>query len=272
MLRRLDGLLYKDYKDYGEIPRTHFFVAEAYSVKERLVNAVHERAALDPSWKPTSDALKQLKISISIIANNSEAYAKTSPSGIIVLTMGLFSQGVIPSTETSVDPDSLAVILGHEIGHLIANHEREGGNENGGGGKRVDFTYPKEKELEADYIGVILMANACFDPRAAERVWTRLKHLDIGDVAMRRKERVLGREKKEKEEEEEEVGVGHNLINRFHGARMDICRSLILEGLAVYQDANCSRVLAPYVPPPSSFSSSSDGKLLRVEKEKVDDS
>jgi predicted Zn-dependent protease len=37
--------------------------------------------------------------------------------------------------------------------------------------------FSRSCEKEADHIGLLLMAKACYDPEAAIRVWTRMKNL-----------------------------------------------------------------------------------------------
>ncbi|CAB4478156.1 uncharacterized protein OCT59_007381 [Rhizophagus irregularis] len=91
--------------------------------------------------------------------------------------------------------DGLAAVLGHEIGHQVARHSAE----------KLSFVkililaqlflsiiidpgllgrllmefgmmlpFSRKCEIEADYIGLILMAQACYDPREARKVWERM--------------------------------------------------------------------------------------------------
>ncbi|XP_063931659.1 uncharacterized protein LOC135143679 [Zophobas morio] len=95
--------------------------------------------------------------------------------------------------------DSLAAVLGHEIGHVLARH----GAEKQAFSILTRFIYPlfsiifnidpllltgttklllelpfsRRCEKEADHIGMILMARACFDPFAAIRMWEKLQAL-----------------------------------------------------------------------------------------------
>jgi len=98
------------------------------------------------------------------------------------------------------DEDELAAILGHEMAHNLARHA----------GERMsssiliniiaratllfdstgflysiflpaatllhDLPHSREHEVEADYIGLHLAADACYDPRAAKRVFNAMKH------------------------------------------------------------------------------------------------
>ncbi len=110
--------------------------------------------------------------------------------------------GIIP---VAANDDGLAAIMGHEIGHALAHHGAErmaqqnlqrivgagvsmgaGGMDIGaqravmgvfGGVSKYGFALPfsRNHESEADYIGLVLMARACYDPREAPKLWERMK-------------------------------------------------------------------------------------------------
>lgn len=125
--------------------------------------------------------------------NSVNAFAM--PGGKVVVYTGLLS---ITQTE-----DALAVVMGHEIAHVLARHSNErlsqqvalqyGGAIAGGllgnsqvmqqlgsvvfglGGQYgVMMPYARKHEYEADEIGLILMAIAGYDPRVAISFWTRM--------------------------------------------------------------------------------------------------
>jgi len=102
--------------------------------------------------------------------------------------------GILPFTQ---DDTGLAVVMGHEIGHAVARHGSErmsqsipvevllqwAAGEYGQGAAQlgaqvanlgVFLPWGRKQELEADHIGLIYMARAGFDPREAERFWTRM--------------------------------------------------------------------------------------------------
>lgn len=119
--------------------------------------------------------------------------------------------GIIPVAVADGAGDAgLAAIMGHEIGHALAHHGAErmaqqnmqrivgagvamgaGGMDMGaqravmgvfGGVSKYGFALPfsRSHESEADYIGLILMARACYDPREAPRLWERMKQASGG--------------------------------------------------------------------------------------------
>ena len=109
--------------------------------------------------------------------------------------------GILPYTK---DETGLAVVLGHEVGHAIAEHGNERMSQallaNMGAvalsaalAQKPDQTrqlfmtvygvgtsvgvllpYSRLQESEADHIGLILMARAGYDPRAAVPFWERM--------------------------------------------------------------------------------------------------
>lgn len=125
--------------------------------------------------------------------NSVNAFAM--PGGKVVIYTGL-----LPVTQTE---DALAVVIGHEIAHVLAHHSSErmsqqvalqyGGAIAGGllGDSQimqqlgstvfglgaqygVMMPYARTQEYEADEIGLILMALAGYDPRVAVSFWTRM--------------------------------------------------------------------------------------------------
>lgn len=113
--------------------------------------------------------------------------------------------GILPVAKDDV---GLAVVLGHEIGHAIARHGAERMSQSKiaqlpslaisvftgdpvlrdtyqkvyGAGVNVGVLLPfsRKHESEADHIGLILMAKAGYDPRAAVAFWERMASLQKG--------------------------------------------------------------------------------------------
>ncbi|KAF1808574.1 hypothetical protein P152DRAFT_443650 [Eremomyces bilateralis CBS 781.70] len=98
--------------------------------------------------------------------------------------------------------DSLAAVLGHEIAHNVARHSAErmsllfpllGINFIlsailglppflGNAAINLGFGLPRSRaqESEADYIGLMIMAQACYDPAMVPSLWTRMSQLNKG--------------------------------------------------------------------------------------------
>lgn len=125
--------------------------------------------------------------------NSVNAFAM--PGGKVVIYTGL-----LPVTQTE---EALAVVIGHEIAHVIARHSNErlsqqvalqyGGAIAGGllGNSQamqqlgsavfglgaqygVMMPYARKQEYEADEIGLIIMAMAGYNPQVAVPFWTRM--------------------------------------------------------------------------------------------------
>ena len=111
--------------------------------------------------------------------------------------IGIYS-GLI--TKLGLSDDELAAVIGHEIAHALREHSREkmsqaqlsnafvqgilsSGSKNAGvAGAAVavgsqlfiQLPYSRDMELEADSMGLELMARAGFDPRTASNVWRKM--------------------------------------------------------------------------------------------------
>ncbi len=115
--------------------------------------------------------------------------------------------GIIPVVQNE---NGLAVVMGHEIAHAIARHGAERmalqkltqigtiaagmsiGDMNAGQQRAVMgalgagaqfgmlLPFSRKHESEADYIGLIYLARACYDPTEAPRLWERMGQLQQG--------------------------------------------------------------------------------------------
>lgn len=125
------------------------------------------------------------------VVRSPEANAFVLPGNHIFVFTGLFRY--------ARDEDDLASILGHEMAHNLARHAGERASEGllaGVLGRLALLADPsgilysvllpartllwslphsREHEAEADRIGIILAGEACYDPRAARRVFARMK-------------------------------------------------------------------------------------------------
>ena len=131
-----------------------------------------------------------------VVFDSKEANAFCLPGGKV----GVYT-GILPITK---DDAGLATVLGHEIGHAVAHHGAERlsqaqvtqglGSLAGvaigsssyaqyqnlfmslyGVGSQVGYELPhsRAQESEADHIGIIYMARAGYDPKAAIEFWQR---------------------------------------------------------------------------------------------------
>lgn len=130
------------------------------------------------------------------VIESDQANAFALPGGYTAVYTGL-----LPIAEND---NGLAVVMGHEIGHALAHHGAErmaqqnmqrivgsgvaisaGGMDYQaqqavmgvfGGISQYGYALPfsRKHESEADYIGLILMSRACYDPREAPRLWERM--------------------------------------------------------------------------------------------------
>ncbi|KAI0179117.1 hypothetical protein GGR52DRAFT_570017 [Hypoxylon sp. FL1284] len=137
---------------------------------------------------------------ISVIEDPNTANAFVLPGGKVFVFSGL-----LPIARNE---HGLATVLGHEIAHNLAGHvaERMSGQIGinimlyslifltGGlailgtqfiGGAVLDLLFSRPmgrmQESEADYIGLMMMAEACYDPREALGFWQRMERAHQGE-------------------------------------------------------------------------------------------
>jgi predicted Zn-dependent protease len=142
------------------------------------------------------DLIKDFQWQFNLIEDDKTANAWVMPGGKAAVYTG-----ILPFTK---DETGLAVVLGHEVGHALANHGNErmsqellanmGGTAlsvalssqpqmtqelamaafGAGASIGVLLPYSRLQESEADHIGLILMARAGYDPREAVPFWQRM--------------------------------------------------------------------------------------------------
>lgn len=139
------------------------------------------------------------------LVKSKDVNAFCMPGGKIVVY-----EGLLPITR---DETGLAIVLGHEIAHAVAKHANErisqqmalqyGGQIAGGllgnnaaaqeiGGLvfgigsqlGIMLPYSRKHEYEADELGLIFMAMAGYDPRAAEDFWIRMSQAAGGKAGL----------------------------------------------------------------------------------------
>ena len=134
------------------------------------------------------------------LLENNEANAWCLPGGKVAVYTG-----ILPYTQTE---EGLATVMSHEIAHAIARHGAEGNTQsalfqeglqllssslNNNSNQKDIMTaatilgnvgfilpYSRKHESEADYIGLILMARAGYDPYKAIEFWERMSQAHSG--------------------------------------------------------------------------------------------
>ncbi|MDR5865246.1 M48 family metallopeptidase [Halomonas koreensis] len=135
------------------------------------------------------------------VFDDDSANAFALPGGYVGVHTGLM--------EIAETPDQLAAVIGHEIGHVLARHANERASTQtatqlglsvvssaagleGPGGEQVMaalgmgaqygilLPFSRRHESEADVLGLRLMADAGFDPRASVALWRNMSRAGGG--------------------------------------------------------------------------------------------
>ena len=182
---KLGAQAYKEVLSKGKVVREASLTRPVLDVGQRLA-----RAANRPEFKWEFSVLEDAK----------QANAFALPGGKVAVYTG-----ILPVARTT---NGLAVVLGHEIAHVLARHGAErmsqglvtqaGGSLLGavfGGGATAQavmaayglgaqlgvlLPYSRTQESEADHIGLLLMARAGYDPREALAFWQRMEKASSG--------------------------------------------------------------------------------------------
>ena len=163
------------------------------------VNRVAARIIHAAKRSKYSEAAKEFHWDVSVIKNDRTQNAFALPGGKIAIYTGIFPM--------AGNESGLAAIMGHEVVHALARHGAERMSQGVlaqagligasvamqtqgfspltsqaamsalGLGTQVGILLPYSRahESEADYIGLLLAAEAGYDPREAVRVWERMK-------------------------------------------------------------------------------------------------
>lgn len=151
-----------------------------------------------------SEMAKQFQWEVTVIKDDKTANAFALPGGKMAVYTGIFP---VAKTEAG-----LAAVMGHEVVHALARHGAErmsqgqvanvglqvvgaaigmsGGNPMLGQatmaalgvGAQVGVLLPfsRKHESEADYVGILLAADAGYDPRESVALWERMAQLSTG--------------------------------------------------------------------------------------------
>ncbi|MGE5302779.1 MAG: M48 family metallopeptidase [Alphaproteobacteria bacterium] len=190
-------MLSMSYQEYGEFLKSNKLstdraqIALVKRVGGRIQGAVEKYFAQNNM----SDRLKDYQWDFNLVESK-EANAWCMPGGKVVVYTG-----ILPAT---MSEEGLAVVMGHEIAHAIAEHGSERMSQAliaQMGGKALDqamatspaqtkqlwmsvygagvqygalLPYSRVQESEADHLGLIFMAIAGYDPREALTFWERM--------------------------------------------------------------------------------------------------
>ncbi|ALA57592.1 M48 family metallopeptidase [Nitrospira moscoviensis] len=187
--------------------------AQAYRdvLRDPQIRLSHDRDEVEPVKRAAariidaakrskySEAAKEFQWDVSVIKNDRTQNAFALPGGKIAVYTGIFPM--------AGNESGLAAIMGHEVVHALARHGAERMSQGVlaqagligasvamqtqgfspltsqaamsalGLGTQVGILLPYSRahESEADYIGLLLAAEAGYDPREAVRVWERMK-------------------------------------------------------------------------------------------------
>jgi metalloendopeptidase OMA1, mitochondrial len=151
-----------------------------------------------------AEIAKQFQWEVTVIKDDKTMNAFALPGGKIAVYTGIFP---VAKTEAG-----LAAVLGHEVTHALARHGAErmsqgeltstalqvigaaagasgmnptlsqGAMAALGAGAQVGVLLPfsRAHESEADYIGILLAADAGYDPRESVHLWERMERLSGG--------------------------------------------------------------------------------------------
>ncbi|XP_027358549.1 uncharacterized protein LOC113867428 [Abrus precatorius] len=146
-------------------------------------------------WHDATSHLEGLNWEV-LVVNEPVVNAFCLPGGKIVVFTGLL--------EHFRSDAEIATIIGHEVGHAVARHSAEGITKNlwfailqlilyqfvtpdivnTMSSLFLRLPFSRRMEMEADYIGLLLIASAGYDPRVAPKVYEKLGKV-TGESALR---------------------------------------------------------------------------------------
>lgn len=191
---------YQEILQQSEVVRTGPLPQQVQSIAERLVEAAPkvEKYLAETAGTPASTDWDTFEWQVSVIQSD-EVNAFCLPGGKIAVYTG-----IIPVAKND---DGLAAVMGHEIAHALLRHGGErmaqqklvqmgsiaasmstGDMDPGqrqmvmaaiGAGAQYGVLLPfsRSHESEADHVGLLLSAAACYDPQEAPKLWERMAAL-----------------------------------------------------------------------------------------------
>jgi predicted Zn-dependent protease len=198
-------MLSMSFQQYGDFLKTNKVTTDAQQVQLVRGVGVRIQKAVESYFaqKGLSDGLKDYKWEFNVV-DSKEVNAWCMPGGKVVVYTG-----ILPVTKTEA---GLAVVMGHEIAHAVAEHGSERMSQeliaNMGGmllskaleekpeatknlwlgvyGVGAQFgallPFSRTHESEADHLGLVFMAMAGYDPHEAVDFWTRMSQSSGGQA------------------------------------------------------------------------------------------
>jgi predicted Zn-dependent protease len=192
---------YKQFLSENKVSADAAMTARVRTVGQRIQKAVESYMASQNK----SDSLAGYQWEFNLVENK-EVNAWCMPGGKVVVYTGLL-------TVATTEPD-LAVVMGHEIAHAVADHGGERLSQQlvvNLGGMGLDYAiknkpeaakqlftqaystgssvgvllpYSRLHENEADHLGLIFMAMAGYDPNNAVAFWKKMSAASTGSKPM----------------------------------------------------------------------------------------
>ena len=191
---------YEQVKKESKLSEDEEQVALVKKVGHRIQTAV-EKYMKDNGWE---DHLEGYEWEFNLIESD-QVNAWAMPGGKVA-----FYTGIMPICK---DEQGIAVVMGHEVAHAVANHGRERISQQAsaqygltavsvllgaGGTSEVSrelimqgagaatglgiLKFSRKHESEADHLGIIFMAIAGYDPRVAPAFWERMSAQSKGEA------------------------------------------------------------------------------------------
>lgn len=176
------------WRDAGDLPSSPQWGAKDEVLDDRWVEESRQKG-LKQGAKPFVEHLKLMKWEVLVI-DKDIMNAFCLPGGKIVVYTGLLKR--FPSDA------AIATVLGHEVAHVVARHGAERLTRNlfltlmelfvlsffyapdlvrSVSALFLELPFSRSQELEADRIGLLLMAAAEYDPRVAPMLYEKLGEL-----------------------------------------------------------------------------------------------
>jgi predicted Zn-dependent protease len=185
------------YQQYAEFIKTNTLSTnkDAVDLVRRVGTRIQKAVEQYMAQNKVADALKGYQWEFNVV-ESPDVNAWCMPGGKVVVYTG-----ILPVTK---DETGLAVVMGHEVAHAVAEHGRERMSQQmlaQAGAAALDVAlakntqqtrdlwmsaygvgaqygallpFSREHESEADHLGLVFMAMAGYDPNAAVGFWERM--------------------------------------------------------------------------------------------------